>query len=115
MSIKLTSNAKEKILELIALEERYVPKFRVFVTGGGCSGMEYGFSFEKEAQGDDWVLTHMIDGKDASIDVLIDPISFSYVAGSTVDYKAGLKGEGFSVQNPNAVATCSCGSSFAIE
>ena len=115
MSIELTNNAKEKILELIALEERYVPKFRVFVTGGGCSGMEYGFSFEKEAQSDDWVLTQKINLTEKTIDILIDPISFSYVAGSTVDYKTGLKGAGFSVQNPNAVATCSCGSSFAIE
>lgn len=110
MNVTLTKNAQEKIHELIALESRYTPKFRVFVTGGGCSGFEYGFSFEKEAQEDDWVLNHH-----ELITVLVDAVSAPYLDGVTVDYEKTLKGEKFVVNNPNASSTCSCGSSFSVD
>jgi iron-sulfur cluster assembly accessory protein len=107
-SITLTENAVRKVRELVTEEENEKLKLRVFITGGGCSGFQYGFAFDEEAADDDTSIQR--DG----VTVLVDPMSFPYLAGSEVDYTEGLEGARFIVNNPNATTTCGCGASFAI-
>ncbi|MFT6665771.1 MAG: iron-sulfur cluster insertion protein, partial [Porticoccus sp.] len=83
-------------------------KLRVFVTGGGCSGFQYGFSFDEVTAEDDTLVSK--DG----VAVVVDPLSFQYLSGSTVDYEEGLQGSRFTITNPNATTTCGCGSSFSV-
>lgn len=93
------------------LEEKNVPNYglRVFVAGGGCSGMQYGMALEEEARPYDHVIEY--DG----VQVFVDPTSMMYLAGATVDYEDSLMGGGFKIDNPNAVSSCGCGSSFKTE
>ncbi|MCP5205144.1 MAG: iron-sulfur cluster insertion protein ErpA [Pseudomonadales bacterium] len=107
-SINLSARAVRKVRELVAEEENDQLKLRVYITGGGCSGFQYGFSFEDEAAEDDAAIEK--DG----VTVLIDPMSFQYLVGSEVDYTEGLEGSRFVVNNPNASTTCGCGASFSI-
>jgi iron-sulfur cluster insertion protein len=107
-SITLTNRAADKVRELVSEEENHALKLRVFITGGGCSGFQYGFSFDEEAADDDTRIER--DG----VTVLVDPMSFAYLAGSEVDYTEGLEGSRFIINNPNAVTTCGCGASFSI-
>lgn len=106
--IQITANAVQKVRSLLEEEENANLKLRVYVTGGGCSGFQYGFSFDEEAAEDDTVIAK--DG----INVIVDPMSYPYLVGSQVDYQEGLQGSKFTVQNPNASSTCGCGSSFSI-
>lgn len=106
--VTLTDNAADKIRTLIEEEGNPALKLRVFVTGGGCSGFQYGFSFEEEAAEDDTV----VDQKGAAL--LIDPLSYQYLVGARVDYVENLEGARFVVNNPMASTTCGCGSSFSI-
>ena len=107
-SINLSARAVEKVRALVAEEENQALKLRVYITGGGCSGFQYGFSFEEAAADDDAAIEK--DG----VTVLVDPMSFQYLVGSEVDYTEGLEGSRFVVNNPNAATTCGCGSSFSI-
>ncbi len=107
-SINLSARAVQKVRELVAEEENQALKLRVYITGGGCSGFQYGFSFEEAAAEDDTGIEK--DG----VTVLVDPMSFQYLVGSEVDYTEGLEGSRFVVNNPNAATTCGCGSSFSI-
>lgn len=107
-SINLSARAVRKIQQLVAEEENQELKLRVYITGGGCSGFQYGFSFEEQAAEDDAAIQR--DG----VTLLVDPMSFQYLAGSEVDYTEGLEGSRFIVNNPNAVTTCGCGASFSI-
>ncbi len=107
-SINLSARAVSKVRELVAEEENDNLKLRVYITGGGCSGFQYGFAFEDEAAEDDAAIEK--DG----VTVLIDPMSFQYLVGSEVDYTEGLEGSRFVVNNPNASTTCGCGASFSI-
>ncbi|MEM1155749.1 MAG: iron-sulfur cluster insertion protein ErpA [Pseudomonadota bacterium] len=107
-SINLSANAVKKVRELVAEEENPALKLRVYITGGGCSGFQYGFSFEEEAAEDDMAVER--DG----VTLVVDPMSFQYLAGSEVDYLEGLEGSRFVVNNPNAATTCGCGASFSI-
>jgi iron-sulfur cluster assembly accessory protein len=107
-SINLSARAVQKVRELVAEEENQALKLRVYITGGGCSGFQYGFSFEEVAAEDDAAIEK--DG----VTVLVDPMSFQYLVGSEVDYTEGLEGSRFIVNNPNAATTCGCGSSFSI-
>ena len=107
-SINLSARAVQKVRELVLEEENSALKLRVYITGGGCSGFQYGFSFEETAADDDTAIEK--DG----VTVLVDPMSFQYLAGSEVDYTEGLEGSRFVVNNPNASTTCGCGSSFSI-
>ena len=107
-TITLSERAVRKIRELISEEQNLELKLRVFITGGGCSGFQYGFSFDEEAADDDTLIER--DG----VLVLVDPLSFPYLAGSEVDYSEGLEGSRFIINNPNAVTTCGCGASFSI-
>jgi iron-sulfur cluster insertion protein len=106
--IIFTEAAAAKVSELIAEEGNDQLKLRVFITGGGCSGFQYGFSFDEETAEDDAVIE--TDGAT----VVVDAMSYPYLAGSQVDYLEGLEGARFVVNNPNATTTCGCGASFAI-
>lgn len=103
-----TDNAAAKVKSLIAEEENNRLKLRVFVTGGGCSGFQYGFSFDETVNEDDTV----IENKDAEL--LVDPLSYQYLVGAKIDYVEGLEGARFVVDNPMATTTCGCGASFSI-
>ncbi len=106
--VTFTDNAAVKIKALIAEEGNPQLKLRVFVSGGGCSGFQYGFNFDENVQDGDTVVEH--DG----VAIVIDPMSFQYLVGSEVDFKVSLEGSLFVINNPNATTTCGCGSSFSI-
>lgn len=110
-----TQNAAAKVWELIQEEGNFNLKLRVYVTGGGCSGFQYGFTFDEIAQPDDTVVSKAIDKDAAIVQLLVDPLSFQYLAGAEIDYKEDIEGEQFIIRNPNAKTTCGCGSSFATE
>lgn len=106
--ISLTDNAAAKVKTLIDEEGKLDLKLRVFVTGGGCSGFQYGFSFESSVADEDTVVLN----KGATL--LVDPLSYQYLVGAKVDYVENLEGARFVVNNPMASTTCGCGSSFSI-
>ncbi len=106
--IQLSSSAANKISQLILEEMNPDLKFRVYIIGGGCSGFQYGFAFEEDQTDGDTVM------EAHGVEVMVDPMSFPYLIGSTVDYLEDLQGSRFVVSNPNAKSTCGCGSSFAI-
>ena len=103
-----TDNAVKKVKELIEEEGTPDLKLRVFVSGGGCSGFQYGFTFEDSVNDDD---TQVV--KDA-VTLLIDPMSLQYLLGAEIDYQDSLQGSQFVIRNPNATTTCGCGSSFSV-
>ncbi|AFJ02971.1 putative iron binding protein from the HesB_IscA_SufA family [Methylophaga frappieri] len=102
-----TDAAAAKVGELIAEEGNDQLKLRVFITGGGCSGFQYGFTFEEEISDEDTQVE-----KDGVI-LLIDPASYQYLVGAEIDYTDGIEGSQFVIRNPNATTTCGCGSSFS--
>ncbi len=102
-----TDAAATKVRELIEEEKNPSLMLRVFVSGGGCSGFQYGFTFEENAAEDDTRVEK--DG----VTLLIDPLSFQYLSGAEIDYKEDLNGAQFVIKNPNAKTTCGCGSSFS--
>lgn len=104
----LSDKAVVKLKSLVATEANDELKLRVFVTGGGCAGFSYGFTFDELVEEDDTVVEQ--DG----VTALLDPMSYQYLVGAEVDYKEGLDGSRFVVGNPNADTTCGCGSSFSI-
>ena len=106
--MSFTDNAANKVQNLVSEEGNTNLKLRVFVTGGGCSGFQYGFTFDEEVQEDDTI----IEKKGASL--LVDPLSYQYLLGAQIDYKEGLEGSRLVVENPMASATCGCGASFSI-
>lgn len=113
-SVIFTSNAAAKVGELIAEEGNLSLKLRVYVTGGGCSGFQYGFTFDEVVNPDDTVVSKTIDSQEnTAVQLLIDPMSFQYLVGSEIDYKEDLEGAQFIIRNPNAKTTCGCGSSFS--
>ena len=106
--INFTDNAVNKVKELIEEEDTPNLKLRVFVSGGGCSGFQYGFTFEESINEDDTQVT-----KD-SVTLLIDPMSLQYLTGAEIDYQDNVQGSQFVIKNPNAETTCGCGSSFSV-
>ncbi len=106
--IQISASAVAKIQSLLEEEGNSELKLRVYVTGGGCSGFQYGFSFDEELEDDDTKI------EKEGITVVVDPMSYPYLVGSVVDYQEGLQGSRFTVENPNASSTCGCGSSFSI-
>lgn len=106
--LTFTDNAANKVKELIAEEGNAELKLRVFVSGGGCSGFQYGFTFDEVANEDDTVMTKN------GVQLLIDPMSFQYLVGAEIDYQEGLEGSQFVIKNPSATTTCGCGSSFSV-
>jgi len=102
-----TDSAAGKVKELIEEEGNADLKLRVFVTGGGCSGFQYGFTFDEEVSDDDTVM------QKNGVTLLVDPMSFQYLVGAEIDYTEDLEGSQFVIKNPNATSTCGCGSSFS--
>jgi iron-sulfur cluster insertion protein len=105
--ITITDSAVAKIQDIITEESNPALKLRVFVQGGGCSGMQYGFTLDEEVNEDDWNLD--ISG----VQILVDSMSGGYLQGAEVDYKEDQYGSSFTIKNPNAQTTCGCGSSFS--
>lgn len=103
-----TDSAASKVKQLIDEEGNAELKLRVFVSGGGCSGFQYGFTFDEVVNEDDTVLDKN------GVQLLIDPMSFQYLSGAEIDYQEGLEGAQFVIKNPNATTTCGCGSSFSV-
>ena len=107
-SIRFTDNAAAKVSELIAEEDNPDLKLRVYVSGGGCSGFQYGFTFDEEANEDDTLVIKN------GVTVLVDSMSVQYLEGAEIDYTESLSGSQFVIRNPNASTTCGCGSSFSV-
>jgi iron-sulfur cluster assembly protein len=108
-TISITSAAVERIRSLMQEKQLDDHALRVFISGGGCSGYQYGMAFEGNPREDD------IKVSSAGIQVVIDPMSYGHLAGSKIDYVEDLMGGGFQINNPNAVSTCGCGHSFKTE
>jgi iron-sulfur cluster insertion protein len=102
-----TDAAAAKVSQLIKEEDNENLKLRVFVSGGGCSGFQYGFTFDEEINDGDTTV------ENGGVTLLIDPMSFQYLSGAEIDYTEGLEGAQFVIRNPNATTTCGCGSSFS--
>ncbi len=106
--LNFTDSAANKVKSLIDEEGNPDLKLRVFVTGGGCSGFQYGFTFDEVQNDDDTVM------QKNGVTLLIDSMSFQYLLGAEIDYSEGLEGAQFVIKNPNATTTCGCGSSFSV-
>nr|WP_207761597.1 iron-sulfur cluster insertion protein ErpA [Caviibacterium pharyngocola] len=106
--LTFTDAAANKVKALISEEENNELKLRVYITGGGCSGFQYGFTFDEKVNEGDLTV------ENGGVQLVIDPMSLQYLIGGTVDYTEGLEGSRFIVNNPNASTTCGCGSSFSI-
>ena len=102
-----TDNAANKVKALIDEEGNPDLKLRVFVTGGGCSGFQYGFTFDETTNEDDTTM------QKSGVTLLIDPMSLQYLVGAEIDYQENIEGAQFVIKNPNASSTCGCGSSFS--
>jgi iron-sulfur cluster insertion protein len=103
-----TDSAAAKVKELMEEEENNELKLRVFISGGGCSGFQYGFTFDDSINEGDTTV------ENGGITLVVDPMSFQYLAGAEIDYTEGLEGAQFVIRNPNATTTCGCGSSFSV-
>ena len=107
--IVFTQAAAEKVAELVTEENNPNLKLRVFITGGGCSGFQYGFTFDEKIQDGDAEIAK------CGVKLLVDPMSIQYLRGAEIDYQEGLEGAQFIIKNPNAKTTCGCGSSFSTQ
>lgn len=107
-SLKFTDAAALKVSDLIAQEENDALMLRVFISGGGCSGFQYGFTFDEQVQSGD------IEVENQGVRLLVDPMSIQYLIDAEIDYKEDLEGSRFVIRNPNASTTCGCGSSFSV-
>lgn len=106
--LDFTESAARKVRELILSDGNPELKLRVYITGGGCSGFQYGFTFDEKADDDD------IRVDRNGVTLVVDPLSFQYLEGSEIDYSESLQGARFVIRNPNAATTCGCGSSFGM-
>ena len=106
--ITITPSAIAKISDLLTEENNPKLKLRTFVQGGGCSGFQYGFTFDEEQNEDDFVI------EESGVALLVDSMSMQYLQGAVIDYKEDIMGSNFSIRNPNAQTTCGCGSSFSV-
>jgi iron-sulfur cluster insertion protein len=105
--MNITETAAIRLQEILREDNIPNAKIRIYVEGGGCSGFQYGFSIEEDKQEDDFIF------EEKNVQILVDPISFSYLEGITVDFKNDINGERFAILNPQAASTCGCGSSFS--
>ncbi|WP_090333258.1 iron-sulfur cluster insertion protein ErpA [Nitrosomonas sp. Nm51] len=106
--ILFTENAANKVKQLIIEEGNQALKLRVFVSGGGCSGFQYGFTFDESVNEDDMVM------EKNGVQLLVDSMSFQYLMGAEIDYEENIQGAQFVIKNPGASSTCGCGSSFSV-
>ena len=107
-SLSLTDSALARINNVMSANKDLGTRFRVYVTGGGCSGFQYGFKLDDERDSEDTTISS------CGVSVVIDSLSMQYIYGSTLDYTEDLEGSKFIIDNPNALTTCGCGSSFSI-
>jgi iron-sulfur cluster insertion protein len=107
-ALNFTDAAAHKVGQLIEKEGNPALKLRVYIQGGGCSGFQYGFTFDEETQDGDTSV------ENAGVTLLVDPMSVQYLTGAEIDYKEDLSGAQFIIRNPNASTTCGCGSSFSV-
>lgn len=122
-SLVFTENAARKVYSLIIEENNFQLNLRVFITGGGCSGFQYGFTFDEEINPDDFVIEKKISQKEkdeggegsctVTVKLLVDAMSFQYLKNAEIDYREDINGAQFVIRNPNAKTTCGCGSSFS--
>ena len=108
-TVTLTANASQKIFSLIEEEANFNLKLRIYISGGGCSGFQYNFTFDEEVNEDDQVIAG-----EKGVYLLIDPMSFQYLSGAVIDYKEDIQGSQFIIKNPNATGSCGCGNSFDV-
>ncbi|MFZ9034829.1 MAG: iron-sulfur cluster insertion protein ErpA [Francisellaceae bacterium] len=106
--LNFTDSAALKVKELIEEEGNFALKLRVYITGGGCSGFQYGFSFDEQQKEDDFIIENQ------GVKLLVDSLSFQYLIGADIDYREDVEGAHFVIRNPNAKTTCGCGSSFSV-
>ena len=113
--IHVTDAAAQKVHQLVVEEENSALNLRAFITGGGCSGFQYGFTFDEEVNDDDTVVekTVVSDNDDISMCLVVDALSLQYLKGAEIDYRENIEGAQFVIRNPNAKTTCGCGSSFS--
>jgi len=107
-ALEFTNNAANKVRQLIVEEGNDKLKLRVFISGGGCSGFQYGFKFDEQVNDGDTVV------ENSGMTLLVDPMSIQYLSGAKIDYIENLEGARFVIENPNATTTCGCGSSFSM-
>ncbi len=107
-TLDFTDAAARKVSDLIAEEGNDELKLRVYITGGGCSGFQYGFTFDEQVENGDTCVENQ------GVTLVIDPMSIQYLKGAEIDYKEDLQGAQFVIRNPNAATTCGCGSSFSM-
>ena len=118
-TLVFTLAAARKVKSLIDEEQNPNLNLRVFISGGGCSGFQYGFTFDEEIKEDDIVINKEISdedddgGGDGSVNLLVDPLSYQYLEGAEIDYREDINGAQFVIRNPNAKTTCGCGNSFS--
>jgi iron-sulfur cluster insertion protein len=117
-ALVFTENAALKVHQLIQEEGNLALNLRVFISGGGCSGFQYGFTYDEQINADDMIVETPITGTSEAgetvlVKLLIDAMSFQYLAGAKIDYRDDLEGARFVISNPNAQTTCGCGSSFS--
>jgi iron-sulfur cluster insertion protein len=105
--VTIEQTAVTKIKSLLADEEAQGLKLRIFVSGGGCSGFQYGFTFDENQNDDDFIV------EESGVTLLVDAMSMQYLSGAVIGYKTSLMGEQFEIKNPNATSKCGCGSSFS--
>jgi len=121
--LNFTTSAAKKVKSLIDEEANPNLNLRVFITGGGCSGFQYGFTFDEAINDDDFVIEKSVqdeedddggdDGGSGTVKLLVDPVSYQYLKGADIDYREDINGSQFVIRNPNAKTTCGCGSSFS--
>ncbi|NGN99520.1 iron-sulfur cluster insertion protein ErpA [Grimontia kaedaensis] len=108
LPLQFSETAANKVKTLIQEEENPNLKLRVYITGGGCSGFQYGFTFDESVNDGDMTI------EKSGVTLVVDPMSLQYLIGGVVDYTEGLEGSRFFVNNPNATTTCGCGASFSV-
>ncbi|MGA2655697.1 MAG: iron-sulfur cluster insertion protein ErpA [Gammaproteobacteria bacterium] len=121
-TLDFTLAAAQKVYSLIQEEGNPQLNLRAYIVGGGCSGFQYGFTFDEVINADDQVIEKNLDDEDDEggtggrglVKLLIDPMSFQYLMGAQIDYTEGIEGAQFVIRNPNAQTTCGCGSSFSV-
>lgn len=113
--INFTVSAADKVFSLLEEENDQNLNLRVYITGGGCSGFQYGFTFDKNINEDDIIIKQKCSYGEGEVKLLVDSMSYQFLIGAEIDYMQGIQGEQFVIRNPNAKTTCGCGSSFSIE
>ena len=114
--INVTDAAALKVHQLVVEEDNFDLNLRAFITGGGCSGFQYGFTFDETINPDDSVIEKLVESSDQQIQIqlVVDALSLQYLKGAEIDYRENLEGAQFVIRNPNAKTTCGCGSSFSV-